>query len=398
MVENGSPSMLNKFSLILLCAVAGFGHGASGRSVVHWKFRTMRVRVVDENGKCLPGAKVQLRGLDQDAIGAMSNRETSKLGQREKARKYQGWEFAADDHGEFTARFGRFREYDCAQATGVERPGFGEFYFVAEKENSAGAVGPMIGNYSREETAFHKGEDDRYGEYSEWLHDGYNRRILDDRRSQGETLILRFQRGLDLSGRLINEQEQPIPGAALRLFHDLHADTHTGHGAEIFERTVTTNASGRFLFRHVYPNTFYLDFDGPGYWIRTRVRRRWADGMADEITPQEDESSLDLLLIAAPGSPYHYQGRVTDQQGQPITGAKVSVHASLHSPSRTFEDDHDHSCGARTGPNGAYDLGADSPFVHSFTVEAPNFENKEESGDEDDFYSPGRYDFVMKRE
>jgi hypothetical protein len=391
--------MLNKISLVILCWAVAFGHGASARTTAKWRFRTIRIRVVDEDGRRAAGAKVQLRGMDRDAIGALSERETSKLGLLEQARKYQGWDFTTDRNGEFIARFGKFREYDYAQATGIEAPGFGEFYFVAEKEGSAGAVSPMIANYSREEAQFHQDENDRYGEYCEWMHEDYRRHVLNDRSEPGEVLVLRFQRGLVLSGQVIDLQEKPVPGATIRLFHDLHADTHTGYGGEIFERTMTTDDAGQFQFAHVYNNTFYLDLDldRAGYWIRTRVRQRWVDGSADEITPRKNESSIQLLLIEVDESPYRYRGRVTDEQGQPIAGAKVSVYASLHSPSRTFEDDHGHHSDARTGADGTYDLGADSPYVRYFTVEAAGFENGGESGDDDDLYSPGRYDFTLKR-
>ena len=390
--------MQNKISLVIIvCLAAAFEHAASARTTAKWRFRSLHVRVLDKDRRRVAGAKVQLRGLDRDAIGTLSERETSKLGLFEKARKYQGWDFTADRSGEFTARFGKFREYDYAHATGIEAPGFGEFYFVAEKEGSAGAVSSMIANYSKEEAQFHQDEDNRYGEYCEWMHEDYRRLVLDDRSERDEGLVLRFQRGLALSGQVIDSQEKPIPGATIRLFHDLHADTHTGYGGEIFERTMTTDGAGRFQFAHVYPNTFYLDLDRAGYWIRTRVRRRWVEGRADEITPREDESLIELLLIAADESPYRYRGRVTDEQGRPIAGAKVSVYASLHSPSRTFEDDHDHHIAARTGADGVYDLGADSPYVRYFTIEADGFENGDESGDDDDLYSPGRYDFTLKR-
>jgi hypothetical protein len=64
---------------------------------------------------------------------------------------------------------------------------------------------------------------------------------------------------------------------------------------------------------------------------------------------------------------------------------------------RRSEDHHEHCTETRAGTDGFYYLGADSSYVRYFTVEAAAFENGAESGGDDSFYSPGRYDFILKR-
>lgn len=67
------------------------------------------------------------------------------------------------------------------------------------------------------------------------------------------------------------------------------------------------------------------------------------------------------------------------------------------SPARTWEDDHDGYTGTTTKKDGSYEIGAGSLYVLRLDAEAAGFENAEESEEEGDFYSPGRYDFTLLR-
>ncbi len=396
------PNLRPMIRLVLAALLLILTSGATaGPAALPWRFRTLEVRVVDEAGHRAAGVEVALLGLERDAISA--SRESAEQEKTAK-EKYQGWSFTTGRDGSFTARFGQFRQYDYEEATGKLVPGYGEFYFVAEKKGSAGAVSPLISNQPKEEAKRSEAQWSRRdgGEGEEWRHDRYRPYVLQNQPAEKkEALVLEMRGGLRIAGQLTDSAGHPLAGVMLELWHDLHADTHTGRGGEIFWKQETTDSAGRFAFQHVFPNTFYLGL-GEGseealYWTRTRVRHRWVEGRADEITPEFGEDSISLLLIATRQSPYHYQGRVRDTAGHPLAGARVSVHASLHSPERTFEDGHNYYSETRTKEDGSYDLGADSPFVRSFRVEAAGFQDRWEYGEDDDLYAPGEYNFQLER-
>ncbi|MEO6870873.1 MAG: hypothetical protein ABI233_01485 [Chthoniobacterales bacterium] len=127
----------------------------------------------------------------------MREGETSQLSESERARRYQGWSYTTDRNGEFTARFSQFWEYGYARATGIEAPGYGQFYFVASKESSAGAVSPSIEKYSPEEKKLYAIEaSNSYGEGDEWRHDEFHPVFM--QHGEQEALVLEFKHGLAL--------------------------------------------------------------------------------------------------------------------------------------------------------------------------------------------------------
>jgi hypothetical protein len=197
-----------------------------------------------------------------------------------------------------------------------------------------------------------------------------------------------------------------VRGKEVNVFLDLHADTHTGHGGEIFEQQATTDRAGRFHFRHVFPNTFYVELPdhsrGAPYWIKTRVRKRWVDRIEDEITPRQDEreardyeKAIDLLLIVAHEPPYRYFGHVTDPQGRGVANAKVEIRCSLHHPERTFEDYHDYWFHTKADRNGSYSLRVGSRFVNAIWVTAGQ-NTGSDGAEEGELMAPGRYDITVR--
>jgi protocatechuate 3,4-dioxygenase beta subunit len=364
-------------------------------------YREVACRIVDEGGHCVSDVEVQLRGLERDALRAGF--------EDEKSDKYRGWKFKTDSAGLFTARFGKFRQYDHEQATGLIEPGYGHFYFVARQEGCAGGVSSEVLNLNDEELAeYKKHEDDNNPlpkERDEWVRGEFPPYVLPDK-NEGKPLEIVLKRGLDLTGRIVDTAGRPMRDEEVNVFLDLGAGSHTGHGGEIFEQQATTDRAGHFRFRHIYPNTFYVELidhsAGPPFWIRTRVRNRWVDKVEDQITPRQDEwhplnyeKSIDLRLIVSREPTFRYFGRVTDMAGRGVADAKVEIRCSLHEPERTFEDGHDYWWKTKTDRNGDYSLRVGWRFVNAIWVTAGDNIGAD-NVDEGDLMAPGRYDITVR--
>ena len=380
-------------------------------------YRELLVQVVDEGGFPVRGLRVELRGLWRDAVHG-SLLHPDRLGDE---TKYEGWTFETDNDGMFLARFGRFKSYDHEKIAGTFVPGFGEFYFVTEKkEGYAGGVSPRILNVDPEMREFYrKDPEHRYDVHigEEWLgYDGEQTRVFDDNPpGDSPPLTIVVRHGINVWGQLVDRRNRPIKGETINLWTDVGADTHTGRGGEIFCQSAETDKYGRFRFCNVYPNLFYLSLDSedepvdkPLYWIRTRIRQRWVDGIADAIWPHTDETEVPIVIVAVNESPFHYRGKVTDDDGKPIRGATVEIQASLHGCGgrSDFDDTHDHHSRTSTDSKGNYDVPAAAPFVNWFQISASGFKT-EYYGEEGEIRgfglyeevpsAPGRYDFFLRR-
>lgn len=370
--------------------------------------RQVRARVVDAKyHQPEAGVAVTLIGLDR---GPMTVRETQDAPADPSAPRAKGWKFVTNAQGRITVRFGKFDFWDHRKTTGVAEPGYGAYFLVAEKEGYAGGISPKLLNLDpASQKAFVPTELESNGPIKgeEW---DYDARLLQD--SPGETIDLVLQPGIDVSGQLLDERDQPIAGQEIELWNDLGADTHTGRGGEIFQRTAETDRHGRFRFHHVYPNLFHLAWPAQESdalcWLRTRVRDRWVEGVHDAIWPHAGETDLPLVIVASRVRPFHYFGRVADAQGHPIVGATVRVQASLHGPGEmeNFEDSHGHYSEAKSGADGHYDVAAAGAYVSHLEVTAPGYREggccKEGEIAGFDRYdeapcSPGRYDFTLEK-
>jgi uncharacterized GH25 family protein len=403
--------------LVIFFGITDFARGSGVGSSTD-QFKELPVQVVDEGGFPVVGIRIELRGLERDAVhGSLLTPETVY----DHEHNYEGWTFTTDSEGSFIARLGRFKSYEHEKIAGVFAPGFGEFYFVTEmKARYAGGVSPRILNIDPELREFYRRDPERRYDIhigEEWLgYDGERTRVFDENTpddSSPLTIVLRH--GINVFGQLVNSKNRPIKGETVSVWTDLGADTHTGRGGEIFCQSVETDRTGRFQFHNVFPNLFYLELGGEDsstddalYWIRTRVRQRWIDGIADAIWPHIDETEVPIVIVADNEPPFRYGGQVTDDDGKPIKGATVRIQASLHGcGGRTdFEDDHDHHSQARTNAKGRYDVPAAAPFVNWFEISAPGFKTEYygEDGEirgvglyEEVPCAPGRYDFVLRR-
>jgi uncharacterized GH25 family protein len=142
----------------------------------------------------------------------------------------------------------------------------------------------------------------------------------------------------DLRVRAVGNGD-PIEGARVRV---------SGAGREV-EREVSTDAKGQVALDRLTGDTVRLDISAAA-WTRagTRVRRPTADARADVTVELEEAGSI--------------SGDVTDDRGEPVRGALVTVRAR----GRVIET-------ARTGPDGTWHL--DSIPAGSVAVSADPPEN-----------------------
>jgi hypothetical protein len=355
------------------------------------------------------GIEVFLKGLGRGPMTSGLDLYAESTRPNSKAR---GWKFKTDAKGNCTVRFGKFDFWDHLKTTGIAEPGYGAYFLIVEPQDHAGGVSsPILNLNDEDQKSFTEPKLDASipipGE--EWC---YLPRVLTDELKDAEPLKIALERGIDVSGRLVDPKGRPIRGEQVALWNDLGADTHTGRGGEIFEQSVETDRLGRFRFHRVYPNLFYLSLqaqqDDRLCWTRTRVRQRWVDGAANAIWPHVGEVDLPLAIVASRDLPYHYFGKVTDEKGHPISAATVRIQASIHGPGGRidFEDGHGHHSQAVTRKDGRYDVGAAGPYVNSFEITAPGSPGWMYSEDGEIYglglyeevpCAPGRYDFVLKR-
>ncbi len=364
-------------------------------------YRELPCRVVDEAGQPVCGVAVRLGGLERDAPDFEDDEDLLD--------KEPGWKFTTDADGRFTARFGQFHPYQRTGADGESTgPGYGEFYFLVCKAGFAGGVSREILNLDDDGRARWQQENDEWDEDQEWRRGEFTPLVLRDDRPIGEGLVIVLKRGLDVRGRMVDTAGRPVRGQDVTVSLDLHYGSHTGAGGMIFEQGATTDRAGRFGLRHVYPNVFTVRaagaYDGPLYWIKTRVRDRWVDGVEDKITPRRGderhpsdyEKSIDMRLIVSRQPLYRYFGRVTDEQGHPLARTAVIIRSVLHSPVRGWGESHGPGQMTRTDGDGNYSLRVGSRFVDGIWVREGNHHGGIDTDNDDQLLAPGRHDFAVR--
>jgi len=350
-------------------------------------YRYVRVRVVDEAGLPMPGVTVCLVGPGR---GAPNNPEDA-------IREPGGWKFVSDWSGRLEARFGcfdgndRYKLEDVFKPEDLLGPAWGRFYFVAEADGLRGVSACVL----HEKRGDHLFDDD---EPNEWT-----RRGVVKTSAQRVNLILRLRRGLRVSGKVIDTAGSSVADCALDLQHDLHAESHTGYGGEMFQQSTRSDDRGCFTFDNVYPNTFYprcasLNEGSLPVWVRTRVHGRWIDGPVFGVTPRRGEKEMHLTFEVSRTMPYLYLGRVMDPAGHSVAGAQVTLGISRNARVETYADNHTF-LHASTDQDGRYQCPAATPFLSSIWVKCPGFADYEKNfGDEwkGPFRRPGVWNVTLR--
>ena len=359
-------------------------------------YRELPCRVVDEMGQPARGVAVRLGGLERDAPDFEDDDE--------RIDTEPGWKFVTDGDGRFTARFGQFHPY---QRTGTTGPGYGAFYFVVYKVGFAGGVSREVLNLDDDGRARWQQKSGESRENQEWRRGEFAPLVLRDDRPISEGLVIVLKRGLDVRGRMVDTTGRPVRGQSVGVSLDLHYGSHTGAGGMIFSQGTTTDRAGHFHLRHVYPNVFTVlatsAYDGPFYWIKTRVRDHWVDQVEDEITPRRGggrqaadyEKSIDMYLVVSRRPLYRYYGRVTDEKGHPLARTAVIVRSVLHAPVRSWGESHAPGQTTRTDDDGNYSLRVGSRFVDGIWVREGDHDGGIDTDDDDQLLAPGRHDFTV---
>ncbi len=359
--------------------------GVSAKADEKWRFREVVFEVHDPDGKPASGVKVLLAGVERDGI--MLDYTGKK-----------NWQFVTDAKGRFMARFVDAKGYAYEEATHEDMPGYGGFYMVAESPGTAGGVSQYLWNTP--------GKSKDYGLLSHW--EGYRNEWqqgdLVNVAKPPNPVVIQLKRGITVTGTIRDEEGNPVPNCYVEAGSDLHATSHKGYGGAILPVRAETDAQGNYRLEHVYPNRFDLGVqrgisDG-GVWIKTRVRGgSWKEERVDELTPKKKEKAIQVDMVVVKQSPYRYFGKVTDDQGQPVVGAKVTLGVSLHWPVRDWSDDHRYR-DTVTNTAGMYELSVESRFVRGIWVEASGFQKEEMWRDDDEKsgpYKPGKYNFQLSK-
>ncbi len=135
-------------------------------------------------------------------------------------------------------------------------------------------------------------------------------------------------------GRVVDQGEQPVPGAAVTLTtrSELPLDA-------------VSDAEGRFEFRNLSPNRISVLATHPEY----------APAFLSHFEIPSGNSRVDLGTLRLPPGEF-IEGRVTNSRGAPIEGAAVWVHASEARNPWMFLDSEDQEP-LRTAPDGTFRAG-----------------------------------------
>jgi len=341
-------------------------------------FRVVHGLVLGLDGKPASQRAVHLIGLSRGSMRPYSDEPT-----------ILHWDFITDDQGRFSAQLGDFKTWEDKE----NRPGWGAYaLYVDPSPQDAGAVSPRFWFDGRPEQVGYQAND-------EWG------KVI-GLPKEGISITLQIKFGVTLEGRMwdYTHPGKPLAGVTVSIDNDLHSDSHTGFGGEIFGQHTETDAQGRFTVKHIYPVEFHVGlngipsgFDDGAFWLKTKMAGQWTDTVGDDLAPQSGETVLHLELMGSTEPLFRYFGKVTDVKGQPVTGAKVTFGMSWNPTVKTWSDDH-HYESAVTDSNGLYEIKLGTPWVRGMDSEATGFKRVDKWDDNSPTFSPGEYNFTLTRD
>lgn len=169
--------------------------------------------------------------------------------------------------------------------------------------------------------------------------------------------------GGTLVGRVVDEQEHPLPGAEVRQARQRDGrEPFGGRGAiEVFlsggeqgEGVLHTDAQGRFRFEHLVAGT---------YAVVARTPDRPFD-LAEGIEVVDGQQTAEVVLQLQPG--VKIQGRVVDPENQPV--AEASVMCLLMDRERPFFQQ------VVTNQQGSFEIAGLEPRTYTLAAESEGFD------------------------
>ncbi len=185
-------------------------------------------------------------------------------------------------------------------------------------------------------------------------------------------LDIRIARGYTLRGQIVTQDGHPVTSHTIGASYDLHAQTHTGHGGEIWERETVTDAHGNFTFTNVNPSPVTLkpDYTPNYYWAKTTVNGESIADRIDEFQPEWNNTQNDLTIHLATMPAKTYRGIALDQDGKPVAGASVTIGYSWHREEKDWSDSHAWET-TTTGADGSWQLDIPTEWVTWGEVRRP---------------------------
>lgn len=163
-------------------------------------------------------------------------------------------------------------------------------------------------------------------------------------------------RGGTISGVITDESGSPLPGASVGV------QRTDGSLFPIFDPYTTTDEAGRYSIKGLRSGGYHVSFSTASHlseWYNDKASQETADVV--EVIGHSDVTGIDASLAPAAS----ISGRIYDEAGQPLTGARVEV----------FDLDQRWITGATADGAGFYTAGGLSPRTYKLKFNAPYGEN-----------------------
>lgn len=368
------PPLASAFVLSLLVS-----SGRSAELSAPSDHRILEVTVTNTAGKPVAGADVDLIGLDRG--GLHNDLQPDDRMQPPPPPALSPWHHRTDDRGRVTIKLGSFSGYDLE-----DEPGWGIYHLVARAPGKDTAISDRLLHAAENPEPKPPGKPSTGARWpGKW-------QFLD---KPATAISLRLERGVSLTGKVIDTEGKPLPNRKIAAWIDLGARTPTGHGGRILAQTTTTDPAGGFLIDGIPAVPFLFDvIGGDGFWIGTKIREVAKDEIIDQVTPGAGETKIPVQLVLSGKPPYRYHGIVTDAGGKPLAGAKIVLAPSLHRDDRTWGDNHRFE-ELTSDAEGRYEYHSATRFIRFISAEAEGFFGGSEEPEED-HVAPGEHSFHLR--
>lgn len=258
---------------------------------------------------------------------------------------------------------------ESADATACQ----GQYHIIATASGTAGAVSPILCLES-EKPAFDEDPANEWGP-------SYGKPVdLRELAKNKQPLVLTLEKGNTIKGKVLTSDQKPLPGVTINMYQDLHADSHTGKGREIFGMESITDAQGNFSFSPVFPNTVYLgdlvasdsDTQPSWFWKSTQLNGQKYEYQENRIPLASQTADLNLVLVVAKER-YQYSGTIQTKDGKPVADAGMNLSVAYHPDCRDYIDSHTFVDG-KTDAQGKFSLETDAAFANFLTVAKEGFQ------------------------